>query len=197
MIFWYILRKMSLLVYKVLFFVKIEGLENIPKDSGGIICSNHISNFDGPLIVTAVPRKICILTKAEAFKPVIGYFMKIMGCVPVKRDKKDIGTIKKSVDLIKNNELVCLFPEGTRNGLAKGQKLRNGAAFLILAAKAPIIPVGISGNFKPFRKVTIRFGKPVYFDEFYKNKKDPDVYDKINEKMLLNIKMQLTNNDKN
>ena len=197
MILWYVLRKLALVVYKILFFVKIEGIENIPKDGGGIICSNHISNFDGPLIVIAAPRKICILSKAEAFKPVIGWFMKYMGCVPVKRDKKDIGTMKKSVDLIKENNLLCIFPEGTRNGLAKGQKLKNGAAFLILATKAPIIPVGISGNFKPFRKVTIKFGKPVYFDEFYENRKDPDIYEKINEKILSNIKMQLTNSDKN
>ncbi len=193
MIFWFIITRLAWLFYKIVFQVKVEGVENIPKTGGALICPNHISNFDGPLVVTMVTRRTNIMTKAEAFKPVIGFFMKQLGCYPIRRDKKDFGTLKKSATLLKKGNLVVLFPEGTRNGLAKGFKLRNGAAFLCLASKTPLVPVGISGKYKPFGKLKIKFGKPITFEEFSYIENDKEKYEKINEKILSNIKNQLTN----
>ena len=46
--------------------------------------------------------------------------------------------------------------------MAKGKPVKNGPMLIAIKAGVPIIPVGIKGEFKPFRKVTINIGKPIY-----------------------------------
>lgn len=193
MILWFIIKSVVLFLYRLVFQVKIEGLENVPKDGAALICPNHISFLDGPMVVAVLKRRVNIMTKAEAFKPILGYFMKKMGCFPVQRQKKDFGSLKKCVDVLKKGELVCIFPEGTRNGIKKGKKLGRGAAFLLMTSKVPLIPVGIVGKYKPFGKLKIRFGKPISFEEFWGMEDNREIYEKVNEKVLLNIQNQLTN----
>jgi 1-acyl-sn-glycerol-3-phosphate acyltransferase len=62
--------------------------------------------------------------------------------------------------------MIFIFPEGTRNGLAKGVRMKKGAAMLALAANAPIIPIGIKGDYKPFSKVRISVGKPISLEKY-------------------------------
>lgn len=194
MIFWFIVKSIIWFLYKLVFQVKIEGVKNIPKNGGGLICPNHVHFLDGPLVVVALNRRVNTMSKAEAFKPApLAWLMKKMGCFPVQRDKRDFGSLKKCITMLKNGELVTVFPEGTRNGLEKGKKLGKGAAFLLMSSKVPLIPVGITGKYKPFGKLKIKFGEPVMFEEFYGMEKDKDIYDKVNEKILLNIQNQLTN----
>ena len=73
-------------------------------------------------------------------------------------------SMKVSLKLLKNNELLLIFPEGTRNGMAKGVRAKDGAIKLAAKSKAPIIPVGVQGSFKPFTKVKINIGKPMNYD---------------------------------
>ena len=72
---------------------------------------------------------------------------------------------------MKKGECIALFPEGTRNGLAKGEKVKDGAAFFAIRTGAKVIPVGISGKTGAFSKVTIRYGKPLDYSK-YKNAED-------------------------
>jgi len=58
-----------------------------------------------------------------------------------------------------------MFPEGTRNGLAKGIKPKSGAVLIAAKAGVPIIPCGVKGSFKPFTKVTLNYGKPIVIDK--------------------------------
>ena len=99
--------------------------------------------------------------------------MKKMGCFPVKRGSASEEAINKSVDYLKQGYLVFIFPEGTRNGIEKGIKPKKGAALVALKAKVPIIPMGITGTFKPFSKVTINIGKPLTFEEHYSEEINP------------------------
>ena len=80
-----------------------------------------------------------------------------------------------------------MFPEGTRNGIEKGEKAKNGVAYFALNSDAKVIPVGIKGGEKPFRKTTITFGEPMEFNEEKENKKDKEVMEKVTDKIMNRI----------
>ncbi len=155
------------LVIILLFRIKIVGKENVPKEGGYILCSNHVSNWDPLALIMFTPRKVCFMTKKEIFKfKIVYFFANIYGYFPVDRGARDIQAIKTSMEIIKNGDILGIFPEGTRNGMAKKIKIHTGATRIALKTGAKVIPVGISGDFKPFKKVTITYGKPLDLSEF-------------------------------
>ena len=103
--------------------------------------------------------------------------------------------MKKSLKAIKNKQLLGIFPEGTRKGMEKNVKVKNGAAFMALRTKAKVIPIGIQGSFKPFTKVYLNYGKPLDFSMYYGKEKDKEVLDKVTKEIMDNIIM-LTNKGK-
>ena len=90
------------------------------------------------------------------------------------------------VKTLKEGKCIGLFPEGTRNGLEKGEKVKDGAAFFAVRSGAKVIPCGIKGGEKGNRKVTITYGKPLDFSE-YKGNKDKEALDKVTEEIMSNI----------
>ena len=102
----------------------------------------------------------------------------------VKRDAKDISSLKRGIKYLKEGECIGLFPEGTRNGLEKGEKLKNGVAYFALNSNAKVIPIGIKGGEKPFKKITITYGKPLEFEEEKKNRKDKEIMEQVTDRII-------------
>lgn len=151
------------LVYKM----EVKGLENIPKEGAAIICPNHIHFMDSISVVIYIKRMIYPMSKEELFRnKFMAWFMRQLGCYPIRRGKGDSEAIEFSKKLLREKKLLLLFPEGTRNGLEKGLRFKKGAALLALYENVPIIPVGIKGTFKPFSKVTLNFGKPITLEKY-------------------------------
>ena len=80
-----------------------------------------------------------------------------------------------------------MFPEGTRNGLEKGKKPKNGAVLIAATAEKPIIPIGIQGSFKPFRKVIVNIGKPIDYSKYKDENKDKELMTKLTEDLMNEI----------
>lgn len=171
---------------KIVHRVKIEGQENIPLDEPLIYCGNHRTYLDPPLIVVTAKRHVRFMAKIELKKnPFFAFLGVVFDGIYVNRDSKDITAIKTALKALKNGECVALFPEGTRNGLEKGQKAKDGAAFFALRSGAKVMPCGISGGTGKFDKVTIRYGKPLDFTNYDKN--DKDALDKITDEVMEKI----------
>ena len=172
---------------KIYYRAEIIGLENIPKDEPLIFCGNHRNYLDPPLIVATAKRDIKFLAKEELYK---NKFLAALGwvfeAIPVKRDEKDISAIKTSLKDLKEGKCIALFPEGTRNGLEKGEKVKDGVAFFAVRSGAKVLPCGIKGGVKGNRKVTIKYGKPLDYSE-YKGKKDKETLEKITKEIMDNI----------
>ena len=172
---------------KIYYRAEIIGLENIPKDEPLIFCGNHRNYLDPPLIVATSKRDIKFLAKEELYK---NKFLAALGwvfeAIPVKRDEKDISAIKTSLKDLKEGKCIALFPEGTRNGLEKGEKVKDGVAFFAVRSGAKVLPCGIKGGVKGNRKVTIKYGKPLDYSE-YKGKKDKETLEKITKEIMDNI----------
>lgn len=172
--------------------VKKVGEENIPKDGAYIICANHTSNWDPVILITCTKRKICFLAKEELFRNRFFIWLaKIFEIFPVKRGKQDIESMKNSIRVLKEGKLLGLFPEGTRNGLSKNGKAKNGAAYMALRTGTKVIPVGIQGEYKLFSKITLNYGKPLDFTEYGKTT-DKEILEKVSTEIMENI-INLTN----
>lgn len=168
----------------ILFRVKTYGQENMEKDKPYIICANHTSNWDPPILYTATKREMYMMAKEELFvNKFVSWFGKVMNIFPVKRGKQDIESIKTSLKVLKDNKILAIFPEGTRNGIKKNGKIQNGVAYLAARSGAEIIPVKIVGDFKPFKKIKLYYGKPLNFSKYQSKKPEKETLDLISEEI--------------
>lgn len=175
-------------VAKIIYRVKIEGLENVPKKSACIICGNHVHALDAPALLATVNRDICFMAKEELWKSVGFRFMAMCYNVfSVKRGKRDTDAIKTALKVIKSNKILGMFPEGTRNGMQRGIKPKNGAVNIAIRAGVPIVPFGVTGDFKPFRKIVFRFGEPMDFSKYKDEAKEKEVVDELTRKVMEKI----------
>jgi len=191
--------KGALYIYcKIVYRMKVIGTDNIPKEGPIIVCGNHKSFLDPPLIMITAKRELIFLAKAELTKSKFLAFLGwVFDVILVNKNEKDIATVKASLKVLKNGGCIALFPEGTRKGLEKGEKVKDGAAFFAIKTGVKVVPVGISGGEKPFKKVFVRYGKPIDYSS-YKGKKYTDSeeerkeLEKVTEEIMNNIIM-LTN----
>lgn len=149
-------------LYKIIYRVKVEGKENVPKEGAFILCGNHVSFIQVPIIVLFTPRKdVKFIAKSELFNnKILAWLGYLFDVIPVKRGKQDVDSMKKSLKVLANGNILGLFPEGTRNGMKKKVKVKNGASFMALKTGAKVLPVGIKVVKKgPFSKIIVNFGK--------------------------------------
>lgn len=154
-----------------IFRIKVVGAENVPAEGGVMLASNHKSNWDPVMLALASPRKMRFMGKAELFKN--KFFAKIitsLGAFPVHRGKGDIGAIKSALTILKNEEMMLIFPEGKRVKDEEAAEAKPGAVMLAARAGVPIVPAYISGKYRWMSKITVTFGEPIYYDELYGTK---------------------------
>ena len=188
-----IIKSIFWVVYRILFRIEVRG-EKVPDDKAYILCGNHVSFLDPPAVIMTQKRHVNMMAKEEILKSNILYWWGyIFNCIPVKRGTQDIDSIKRCLEVLKNNGLVGIYPEGTRNGLKKNNgKVKNGASFIAVHTGVSVIPIGIIGNFKPFKKVIINIGKPLDFSKYQTKKPEKEVLEKVSDEIMDNI-IRLTN----
>ncbi len=158
--------------FRVFFRLRINGRENIPSENEKfIICSNHKSNLDPPLVGLSVPFQIGFMAKEELFKfRPFGALITKLGAFPIKRGHSDFGALRGAIHMTEQNRHIVIFPEG---GRSHGDRLRRGkmgAAMVAVKARASILPIGIEGSYKPFSRLTVNIGKPIDLSEYFDKK---------------------------
>ena len=172
---------------KIVYRLKIVGTENIPEEQV-IFCGNHRSFIDPPIIKVTCTRDVRFLARESLTKnPLLAFLGWIFDVIYVKKDSKDIGALKGTLACLKKGESIALFPEGTRNGLEKGESVKGGAAFFAIKSGVKVVPVGISGEIKPFHKLTVTYGKPLDFS-MYKDPKNKEDVETVTNKIMEEIK---------
>ncbi|MBF0753364.1 MULTISPECIES: lysophospholipid acyltransferase family protein [Jeotgalicoccus] len=155
--------------YKLRFKITVIGEDRVPSSGPVMLVSNHISDFDPPLIGLALERQLSFFAKSELFElPVIGKIFPSLNAIPVSRGKSDRAALKTSINALKEDRCLLIFPEGSRNkeDVKKLQPLQQGASFIASKSEAPIVPVIIKGEYNRKKGVTIVFGKPIDTKEF-------------------------------
>jgi len=105
-------------IYKLWYRPTIIGKENIPKEGRFIFAGNHVNIMDQCNVIIATKRHLHYMAKKEYFdNKMVAWFFKISGCIPVDRSKKDESATSSAIEVLNNNHVLGIFPEGTRNGV--------------------------------------------------------------------------------
>lgn len=162
-----LLRFVSLFIFRI----KIVGKQNIIKEGGEILAVNHKSYWDPVVIAMTCPRKLSFMAKSELFNnKLFGWLIKELGAFPVHRGKGDLGAIKTALTILRGQNVMMMFPEGKRVRENEKVEPKPGVAMISTHSKVPVIPVLISGKYRWMGKVTVTYGAPIYFDEYYDEK---------------------------
>lgn len=166
--FYAVMRAIVILVFKIIFRIKVEGVENIPEKGGLIICCNHISFTDPIFLGIFCKRQIFFMSKAELFKnKFAAWFFGKLGAFAVNRGTGDAGAVKNAEDIINEGKIMGIFPEGTRSADGTPKKAKAGIAMIAAHTKADILPASVyrEGKIKFFCKTTVRFGELIPFSD--------------------------------
>lgn len=123
---------------------RAEGMENIPEKGGVLVC-NHLKWWDPFLIAICLhKRTLHFLAKEELFKiPVIGFFMKHLNCISVRRNKADTMAVRRCMRVVKEGGLLLIFPEGTRSRTGDLLPFEEGASFIASRCGTVVYPAHI------------------------------------------------------
>ena len=147
---------------KPIYRFDVKGLEHFPKTGGVLICSNHIDALDPPVVGITAPRPVHFMAKEELFHmPILKPLLPKINAFPVKRGLSDREALRKALALLKNGDVMGLFPEGTRNTDGKLGKGFSGAGFFALKGDANVVPCAIIGPYKPLKRLKVVYGKPI------------------------------------
>ncbi|MFC0299417.1 lysophospholipid acyltransferase family protein [Virgibacillus soli] len=155
-------KRIVAIIFFPLYRIKVVGRENIPKNGAVIICSNHISNLDPPVVGITSSRDIYFMAKEELFdNRFLNKLLTGINAFPIKRGASDRQALRKGMNILAEGKTLGLFPEGTRSKTGKLGKPLPGVGFFALKSKAVVIPCAIKGTYKPFHKTVVTYGKPM------------------------------------
>ncbi len=143
--------------------VKYEGLENIPKSGGVILAGNHTGNTDALLMLGGPKRIVHMMAKKELFKTrFTNAFFRSMACISVDRSIHDENAKDEATKVLKNGDVIGIFPEGTVN---KTKDIilpfKYGAVSFAKKTNCYIVPFSITGSYNIFkRNIKLTYGKP-------------------------------------
>ncbi len=175
------LRLIGYLISKTMWFIRYEGLENIPdRSSGGfVISANHQTFIDPVWICLPIRRKLRFLAVEKAFEwRFIGPLIKYLGSIPVPLDSAGtVNAMRVALRSLREGAALTVFPEGARE-FADGQMFpfKTGAVRIALKAGVPILPVTINGGHRIwpqkqkyphlFRRVTIIYHTVICVEKY-------------------------------
>ena len=180
-----VLRLVLKALMRLLWRVRVQGLDNVPPTGGFLLASNHLSFIDSLVIPVLVPRRVAFLAKAEYFEGrglrgllTRGWFV-ALGAVPVRRGShgEAMASLQLALQVLRAGDGFGIYPEGTRSRDGRLYRGRTGVAWLALASGAPVVPVGVVGTDRVqpvgarlprIAPVTVRFGPPLHADAYHR-----------------------------
>ncbi|MFD2640335.1 lysophospholipid acyltransferase family protein [Piscibacillus salipiscarius] len=180
------------IIFSLIFKIKVIGKENIPKNGPVIICSNHISNFDPPVVGITSPRDIHFMAKEELFeKSWLNKILTNVGAFPVKRGMRDRNALRNGLKLLEEGHTLGLFPEGTRSKDGEVKRGLAGAGFFAMRSNATVIPCAIIGTYKKFSPIKVVYGQPIEFKSMQTEKPNAQ---EVTDEIMDHIKRLLDEN---
>lgn len=177
-----------------LYRVEVINPTNEPLDQHFIVACNHTGAADGVIICASMKNQIRFMSKKELFKvPLVGAFLKAIGCYPVDRKSSDITALRTTINLLKDNDCVGIFPQGTRQpGVDPSTtSVKSGVGLIAARSGADVLPVCIKtkgGKTRMFRKNYLVIGKLIKNEEFdFENNKGSEGHQRVAERIFDDI----------
>ncbi|QNN82093.1 1-acyl-sn-glycerol-3-phosphate acyltransferase [Brachybacterium sp. Z12] len=178
--FYFGARNISRPFFKLLWNPRITGLENIPREGGFVIASNHLANIDSFVLPVALPRQIRFVAKDTLWTQkgirgrILHWFFEAVEAVPVDREalSSGKGALQAGLSILREGDGFAIYPEGTRSKDGLLHPGKQGAAWLAVESGCPVIPVGLKGTQHMFSRllphrgaITVRVGTPIELDD--------------------------------
>ncbi len=187
-------QRLTYLFCKVMGHIETDGVENIPREGGVLLVSNHISLLDPVIVGSAANREIHFMARSNVFNvPLLGPIISVFNAYPVHRGRPDLGALRRTISLLKGGNAVLIFPEGTRSFDGKLGKAHDGACFIASRANVPTIPVYQKGAEKMMprgskrirrAKLSVTFGKPIDFSHIVESEIKREMYQEMGVQMM-------------
>ncbi len=174
----FFLKMFNNLLFTVYGRLFVRGIENLPPKAPYIIAPNHLSLADAPAVVAAIPWKVAsqsfFLGTTDYFGgPASSKIASVINVIPVDMDARLYGAMQLSAHVLRQNKILCVFPEGGRSRDGGIKEFKKGVGIISKELNMPVIPVAIKGTYEMLRpgkrfpkpgKVSVAFGEPVYPD---------------------------------
>jgi 1-acyl-sn-glycerol-3-phosphate acyltransferase len=185
---------------RLLYRLKVEGVENVPRSGCVILASNHLSFIDSLFIPIVVPRRVTYVAKAEYFDSwKTRYIFQALGQIPIRRGPgaEWRRALDAASEVLEHGGCLGIYPEGTRSRDGRLHRGHTGVARLSLTTGAPIVPTAVLGTDqvqpigaklpRVFKPVRVRFGTPLRFSEFAGRENNRGVLRQITDAVMREI----------
>ncbi len=190
---WVVVRLAAMLLFRL----KVTGQHHIPKTGGVLIASNHASYLDIPILGCGMPRRASYMGRLDLFSGPVGWLMRHLGWIPIRRERVDRGGFEEAISRIKAGGAVIIYPEGSRTEDGRLQAGKPGVGMIVAATGCPVIPAYLAGTFDVLppgakwirlRPIRVTYGAPMDFSALVKEldgeSKRKDVYQRISQQIM-------------
>lgn len=175
-LWWHFCHMLCVIWFAFCYRFRFFGQHNIPRTGPVLLISNHQSMLD-PIIVGlgSSHRQFYAMARATLWKTKwLGWVMDSLNAIPVDQDKPDASTIKRCIEVLRQDHALLIFPEGARTLTGKTEAFEAGTMLIIKRAKPVIVPVALDGAYevwprtrkspKLFGRIACIYGKPIDAD---------------------------------
>ncbi|MDD4954076.1 MAG: AMP-binding protein [Candidatus Omnitrophica bacterium] len=170
------------LFLKIFWFLRVEGKKNLPRSGPYLICPNHGSYLDGPVVFSALTFKLAarahFIGYSDIFEhPLLKLSVNSGNVIPIDPGKNLTGAMQAASFAASLGKIICIFPEGRRSPDGSIGEFKKGVGILIKELDIPVIPVYIKGSYQSWPRtralplphpLKIIFGKPVCLRDLIK-----------------------------
>ena len=194
-LWWHCCHALCVVWFAFSYRFRFFGQANIPRTGPVLFVSNHQSMLD-PIIVGigASHRQFYAMARATLWNSkALGWIMDSLNAIPVDQDNPDASTMKRCIEVLKDNHALLIFPEGARTLSGTTQPFEPGTMLVIKRAKPVIIPVALEGAYdawprtkklpKPFGRIACVYGEPIEADELLKDRKPQEALEYLHSKV--------------
>ncbi len=146
----FIARFVAWILAKLLYRLKLEGLDNVPLEGPAVLVCNHVSYMDAVLILGAVPRPTRFVMYYKIFDtPGMNIVFRATRAIPIAGSKEDPALMERAFAEVEaaldEGELVCIFPEGSLTRDGEIAPFRKGVERILESRPVPVIPMALRG----------------------------------------------------
>jgi 1-acyl-sn-glycerol-3-phosphate acyltransferase len=186
---------------RLLYRPRVVGAEHVPETGPAILVSNHISGGDPLVLPAMIKRRLAFPAKAELFvsrgvvMTVVSWFLRVVGMLPMDRSggRASAGSMEEVFGVLRDGNLLGIYPEGTRSPDGRLYKGKTGVARLVLGSGVPVVPVGMQNTqfvrsaffgVPTMRRPVVRFGPPLDFRAYARAGNDRDVLRYVTDEIM-------------
>lgn len=168
------------------FGVRARGMENFPKDTNFIVIGNHISAWD-PLAVALFYKdsEIHYMSKEELFHiPVLRGILRKLHAISVNRGETDMAAMRASMQVLRDGHVLGIFPQGTRQPDSQVRGIETGVAVIAMKSTVPLVPVMLTGKYRPFGRVRVVVGEPIDISDLRAQRPDAQTLEAVKARIV-------------